>query len=193
MNLIISLVLITLFPTMMTFVNSDSVLFPYDSLSPQKQFKLGIEIEEIQCTESLLLLVKYDGSPSCVTQNTHTELIKRGWTDPASVIIFDQEMESPAFSKYQMVNVNAISKISKQLFCPSEYYLLSGAIKPQDTMDIGYGMEKIRQYGQLGWQFNIENNENKDGIMKIQIVCTTDLSQHEFTPYTPESQINLSA
>ena len=192
-NLLISLVLITLFSTMITFVNGDSVVTRYDFLSPEKQFKLGIEIEEIQCTESFLLLVKYDGSPGCVTQNTHTELIKRGWSDPASVIIFDEEMKSPSFSKHQMINVDANSKISKQLFCPLEYYLFSGSIKPQDTIDIGYGMEKIRQYGQLGWQFNIENRENKSGIMKIQIVCTTDLSQHEFTPYIPDNQNNLKA
>ncbi len=193
MNLLISLGLITLFSTMMTFVNGDAALAYYDFFSPQKQFNLGIEIKEIQCSESLLLLVKYDGSPACVTEKTHTELIKRGWSDPLSVIVFDEEMESLSFSKHQMVNVAANSKISKQLFCPSEYDLLSGSIKPQDTTDIGYGMEKIRQDGQLGWQFNIENRENKSGIMKIQIVCTTDLSQHEFTPHIPENQNNFKA
>ncbi len=187
MKILIIPILIILFSTMVTLVNADF------TLSPQKQLKLGIDIEEIQCNETLLLLVKYDGSPGCVTQKTHTELIKRGWSDSLSVIIFDQTMESSSFSKHQMVNVDANSKFSKQLICPSEYYLLSGAIKPQDDTDIGYGMEKVRQYGQLGWQFNIENRENKSGIMKIQIHCTTDLSQHEFTPYTPESQINLSA
>ena len=178
---------------MMTFVNIDDALAYYDFFSPQKQFNLGIEIKEIQCSESLLLLVKYDGSPGCVTQNTHTELIKRGWSDPLSVIIFDDEMESLSFSKHQIINVDANSKISKQLFCPTEYDLLSGAIKPQDAVDIGYGMEKIRQHGQLGWQFNIENNENKSGIMKIQILCTTDLSQHEFEPHLHDNKNNFKA
>ncbi len=177
----------------MTFANGDSGLTPADSLTPQKQFKMGIEIEEIQCTESLLLLVKYDGSPGCVTQNTHTELIKRGWADPLSVIIFDEEMKSPSFSKYQMVKIESNSKISKQLVCPSEYYLFSGSIKPQDTVDVVYGMQKIHQHGQSGWQFNIENNENKSGIMKIQILCTTDLSQHEFEPSVNDNQIYLKA
>ncbi len=193
MDILITSILIIFFSCMMAFVNIDDTLAYYDFFSPQKQFNLGIEIEDIQCSDSLLLLVKYDGSPGCMTQNTHTELIKRGWSDPLSVIIFDEEMESLSFSKHQMVNVAANSKISKQLFCPFEYDLLSGAIKPQDTMDIGYGMEKIRQDGQLGWQFNIENRENKSGIMKIQIVCTTDLSQHEFTPYTPDNQNNFKA
>lgn len=178
---------------MITSVNGDSVITRYDFLSPEKQLKLGIDIEEIQCAKSLLLLVKYDGSPGCVTQNTHTELIKRGWSDRLSVIIFDEEMDSPSFSKHQIVSVDANSKISKQLFCPLEYYLFSGSIKPQDTVDIVYGMQKIHQYGQLGWQFNLENNENKSGIMKIQILCTTDLSQHEFEPHRDDNQIYFKA
>ena len=193
MKLLISLVLITLFSTMITFVNGDAMITRYDFLSPEKQLKLGIEIEEIQCDVTLLLLVKYDGSPGCVTRNTHTELIKRGWADPTSVIIFDQEMDRRAFSKYQMVKIESNSKISKQLVCPSGYILFSGSIKPQDTVDIVYGMQKIHQYGQLGWQFNIENNENKSGLMKIQILCTTDLSQHEFEPHLHDNQIYLKA
>jgi hypothetical protein len=193
MKLLVSFVLLILFSTMMTFVNGESTLTPYDFLSPQKQLKLGIDSEEIQCNETLLLLVKYDGSPTCVTQKTHTELIKRGWSDPKSIIVFDTSMESPYFTKHQMINVDANSKVTKQLICPSVYHLLSGAIKPQDDIDIVYGMEKIQQYGNSGWQFNIENNENKMGIMKIQIVCTTDLSQYEHPPHAAENQINLSA
>jgi hypothetical protein len=177
----------------MTFANSDSALASNDFSPPQKQLKLGIDIEEIQCNQTLLLLVKYDGSPGCVTQKTHTELIKRGWSDPKSIIIFDTSMESPYFTKHQIVKIDANSKISKQLFCPLEYYLLSGAIKPQGNTDIGYGMEKVQQYGQLGWQFNIENHENKSDIMKIQISCTTDLSQYEFPSQVDENQINLKA
>jgi len=191
MNLLISLVLITLFSIMITLVNSDSVIASSDFLSPQKQLKSGIDIEEIQCSETLLFLFKYDGSPACVTQKTHTELIKRGWSDPLSVIIFDESKESPYFSKYQMIKVDTNSKVSKQLLCPSEYSLLSGSIKPQNNIDVVYGMQKIHQIRQSGWQFNMENNENKIGIMKIQIVCTTDLSQYEYTPPSDKNQINL--
>lgn len=47
--------------------------------SPLKQFKSGILIEDIQCNESLILVTKYDGSPACVTPETKTKLIERGW------------------------------------------------------------------------------------------------------------------
>jgi len=191
MYILFTSILIIFFSSILTFVNIDAALSTYDLLSPQKQFNLGIEIKEIQCSESLLLLVKYDGSPGCVTQNTHTELIKRGWTDSQSVIVFDDRMENLFFSKYRMVTMDANTKISKQLVCALGYHLISGSIKPQDNLDIGYGMQKIQVHGQLGWQFNIENRENKISIMKIQIDCSTDLSQFKYTPPKYENQINL--
>ncbi len=50
-------------------------------LSPLKQFKSGIPIDEIQCKESLTLVKKYDDSPACVKPETVEKLIQRGWTD----------------------------------------------------------------------------------------------------------------
>jgi hypothetical protein len=50
-----------------------------DSLSPLKQFKIGILDNEIQCKESLIFITKYDGSPACVTPETKQKLIERGW------------------------------------------------------------------------------------------------------------------
>ena len=49
--------------------------------SPLKQFKSGIEIDDIQCKESLTLLTKHDGSPACVKPETAEKLIQRGWID----------------------------------------------------------------------------------------------------------------
>ena len=48
-------------------------------LSPLKQIKSGILIEDIQCKESLILVTKHDGSPACVKPETKTKLIERGW------------------------------------------------------------------------------------------------------------------
>ncbi len=55
-------------------VMDDSIM-----LSPLKQFKSGILIDKIQCKDNLVLLQKYDGSPACVTPETKTKLIERGW------------------------------------------------------------------------------------------------------------------
>ncbi len=56
-------------------------------ISPLKQFKSGITIDEIQCKESLTLVKKYDGSPACVKSETIPKLIERGWTSEGSVCL----------------------------------------------------------------------------------------------------------
>jgi len=58
----------------------DAHLVPIPHLSPLKQFKSGIVIDEIQCKESLVLVTKHDGSPACVKQSSVEKLIQRGWT-----------------------------------------------------------------------------------------------------------------
>ncbi|MFB5606189.1 MAG: hypothetical protein ACE5R7_07870, partial [Nitrosarchaeum sp.] len=56
--------------------------FPSDYLSPLKQFKSGIPINQIQCKDSLFLIQKYDGSPACVKPETAPKLMQRGWILP---------------------------------------------------------------------------------------------------------------
>lgn len=53
--------------------------YTYDVESPLKQFKSGIVIDEIQCKEFLVLMEKYDGSPSCVKKKNFEKLIQRNW------------------------------------------------------------------------------------------------------------------
>ncbi|CAE6486534.1 hypothetical protein NUZ5A_20156 [Candidatus Nitrosotenuis uzonensis] len=83
-----------------------------DLMTPKKQFDLGVAIDEIQCDDSLNLIIKSsDGSPACVTAMTKQKLIERGWAtellstnfppgslrilkDPLSIIILGNN-ESP--------------------------------------------------------------------------------------------------
>ena len=51
----------------------------HDVKSPLKQFKYGLSVDEIQCIGSLILVVKNNDSPACVTLETKTKLIERGW------------------------------------------------------------------------------------------------------------------
>lgn len=48
-------------------------------IPPLKQFKSGIAVDEIQCKEDFVLILKYNDSPACVTYQTGKELLKRGW------------------------------------------------------------------------------------------------------------------
>ena len=39
-------------------------------LSPKKQLELGIPIEEIECKENRLLVIRNNGNPACVSERT---------------------------------------------------------------------------------------------------------------------------
>ena len=58
----------------------DPVVYPdQQNLSPLKQFKSGITIENIKCKENLQLILKNNGSPACVKQESFSKLLERGW------------------------------------------------------------------------------------------------------------------
>ncbi|RDJ31606.1 MAG: hypothetical protein DWQ18_06045 [Crenarchaeota archaeon] len=54
--------------------------------TPLDQFKSGISSKDIVCMDSLILLLKYDDSPACVSLETSTRLVERGWTLVESAI-----------------------------------------------------------------------------------------------------------
>lgn len=47
---------------------------------PKFQLEHNVEPMKVKCNDELVLLQKYDGSPSCVTEQTKQKLIERGWT-----------------------------------------------------------------------------------------------------------------
>ena len=52
-------------------------------LPPLKQFKLGINIDHIQCHDYFyLILKKEDRSPACASPMTAEKLIEIGWAEP---------------------------------------------------------------------------------------------------------------
>jgi len=57
------------------------------TLSPLKQFKSGVPIDEIQCRESLTLVTKNNGAPACVTLTTKNKLEVRGWAEDDRVLL----------------------------------------------------------------------------------------------------------
>ena len=59
----------------------DKVFYEQPILSPLKQFKSGISVNNIICRGNLELIIKESGfdSPACVTPITKSKLIERGW------------------------------------------------------------------------------------------------------------------
>ncbi|MEM2160927.1 MAG: hypothetical protein QXN55_08245 [Candidatus Nitrosotenuis sp.] len=58
--------------TTKNFIGNDLVSPPV--LSPLKQFKSGIPIEQIQCKQGLMLVKKYDNTPACIMLSSLSEL-----------------------------------------------------------------------------------------------------------------------
>ena len=59
---------------------SIGTLFKSTLDSPLKQFKTGVQAENIQCNANLVLISKLeDGTPACVKSETVQKLVKRGW------------------------------------------------------------------------------------------------------------------
>ncbi len=50
-------------------------------LFPVQQLKQGTPLNEIECKEKLVLVLKYDESPACVSFDIVSKLIQRGWID----------------------------------------------------------------------------------------------------------------
>jgi hypothetical protein len=52
------------------------------SFAPNKQIKVGMESDKVQCDEGLELIFKYtDNSPACVKPTTVEKLVERGWAN----------------------------------------------------------------------------------------------------------------
>jgi len=62
-------------PQNYTKVNASQII-----LSPLKQIKSGVSVDNVQCDADLVLVIKTkDGSPACVKSDTVTKLFVRGW------------------------------------------------------------------------------------------------------------------
>lgn len=51
-------------------------------LPPLDQIQHGMKSTSVKCNEGLILLQKYDGTPACVTPETKSKLVERGWAKP---------------------------------------------------------------------------------------------------------------
>jgi hypothetical protein len=97
-------------------------------ISPLKQFKTGIEIDKIKCSDFLILVTKYNNSPACVKPQTAETLDARGWIENSSVDNFEECVLSgnPVIESYprQCKTVDGKnfveeidSKINSELIC----------------------------------------------------------------------------
>ena len=76
-------------------VTLDRTVYPVPwDLSPLKQFKSGISLDDIQCKDNLVLIQKYNHSPVCVTPETKIKLVERGWVKTTTLQEIDDSSDS---------------------------------------------------------------------------------------------------
>ncbi len=78
---------------------------PWETRSPLKQFKDGIDPKVIHCNNGLILLQRYDGTSACVNPETKQKLIERGWARDDALSTFDYIIEKDGVtygSQYQI-------------------------------------------------------------------------------------------
>lgn len=82
-------------------------------LSPLKQFKAGIPIEEVKCKENLQLLVKStNGKPACVKPSTAIKLQDKGW----GTIIKDSSMTKETIYNPVIIPSDFVPEINNKFF-----------------------------------------------------------------------------
>lgn len=73
-------------------------------LSPLKQFKSGIAIDQIQCKEGFAVVIKKsNGNPNCVKHETLEKLRERGWAEPLGDVVFQRPSQTkpePTFTPH---------------------------------------------------------------------------------------------
>ncbi|MGI0009915.1 MAG: hypothetical protein ACREAE_00775 [Nitrosopumilaceae archaeon] len=128
--------------------------------SPLKQFKSGIQLEEIQCKEGLQLIIKSrDGSPACVKPDTATKLVERGWGDE----IWSTSPETPYTPKEQELHEETfLSKTRQQWQSMSEEQLEPHYNKYKDDFFTELGRFLIKDEMQKELQRNGIENKYKD-------------------------------
>ncbi|MCE2615068.1 MAG: hypothetical protein LVO36_04105, partial [Nitrosopumilus sp. (ex Thoosa mismalolli)] len=73
--------------------------------SPKKQIKRGIALEEIQCNIGLELVIRSNGNPACVTENTAEKMKKLGIAfNPIPVSKSENQIESIPASSGSVMN-----------------------------------------------------------------------------------------
>ena len=83
-------------------------------LSPKKQLELGITIDEIQCKENRLLVIRDNGSPACISERTAEKIVeKKNWKiiktvfDNNQILFDDDKEEDEIVSKHLEHTINS--------------------------------------------------------------------------------------
>ena len=133
-------------------------------ITPLKQFKSGVAIEEIQCRDSFVLVSKHDGSPACLKELSIPKLIERGWIEDKS----DSVQSSP--------NIKGLIYDS-QTRPENNYRLFTNELEDIDTGSSGIPLFGIDNVDDLHGKFvEVSGSIEKDGGEEVIRVNTFQIT-----------------
>ncbi|MFB5620299.1 MAG: hypothetical protein ACE5RC_04120 [Nitrosopumilus sp.] len=113
----------------------DRTVYPVPwSISPLKQFKSGIAIDDIQCKKNMILLKKHDDSPACVKPDSVIDLIKRNWLITEEIngyaIDYDSDVKHLPFADICTNEMKIILLTYSNLASPDEQFVMEYVALP---------------------------------------------------------------
>lgn len=105
-----------------------------NTISPLKQFSSGTSIDNIECYNNLVLILKKsDGSPTCVNPDTAQKLVERGWGKDWMVDVnVVRYTDNPKFGSIGSFPHQPIVKITQENLM--KYPFLQSWMKTEDKL-----------------------------------------------------------
>lgn len=122
----------------------DPIVYPIQKeiLSPLKQIKSGVPIDEIECKDGLVLVTKNNDSPACVTESTKKKLIERGWTAT--------KITKPVSNNYNPYEIRCSSGVIP--YIPKNWHETEKQPSDEQWENLGLHLMKDEFYKQLKQQ-----------------------------------------
>jgi len=138
--------------------------------SPLKQLKSGIILDEIQCRENFILILKYNNSPACVKPETVQKLVERDWTLPKDEQTREATQSSEAIREKNVTNGARLS-IMPEIINGKNYLVFEG------TGWHGLHNVEITITGDDGKKTaSIRSKTNENGVLHMPWLLVENLS-----------------
>ena len=118
-----------------TLVFSNTAFAAETILSPLKQIKSGIPIQDVKCKTELTLMIKSNGNPACVKHTSEQRFLAHGWTIPKFETMQTKDDKIPSITLPDQTS-NAITNAVVQNMTQNVMPVLNGTSDVTSTNDL---------------------------------------------------------
>lgn len=156
-------------------VNGSNVHNAQLVLSPLQQFKSGIKAENVKCNSDLLLAIKLDYSPSCITESSAVKLFLRGWTygfaNYQPVYFMKHNMHAEISVKYSPSNHGSMSSDLLDLY--PRAYSKTNSNYPTDAIYANANPDMVSPNADTVVKYTVMAQNNTRGVywLSLDNIC----------------------